>query len=133
MDSTPTAPAERDEVHRDAAPHEDVGRDDEAEVLGHERASSMRRWRSSSIDTRSARKAKYTSVNAITLTSSVMPIDASIAGLPPARITVGSWCSEFIQSTDRCTMGMSMTAMTPRTAARVARREKSVDRERRSR
>src|SRR5688572_13584708 len=133
MDSTATAPAERDEVERDAAPHEDVRRHDEAEVIYHDRASSMRRWRSSSIDMRSARKAKYTSVNAITLTRRVNPIDASIAGLPPGRITVGSWCREFIQSTDRCTMGMSMTAMTPSTAARVARREKSVDSERSSR
>src|SRR6266550_8426429 len=64
---------------------------------------------------------------------SVSSIDESSAGEPPARRTVGSWWSEFAQSTERWTMGMSMTAMTPKTAARVARREKSVDSERSSR
>ena len=72
-------------------------------------------------------------MKAITLIPSVVPIAASSDGLPPARSTVGSWCSEFIHSTDRCTIGMSMTAMTPITAARVARREKSVESDRRSR
>src|SRR5688500_20176460 len=119
MDSTATAPAERDEVDRDAAPHEDVRRHDEAEVLYHDRASSILRWRSSSIDMRSARKAKYTSVNAITLTRSENPIDASIAGLPPGRSTVGSWCREFSHSTDRCTLGLSRPAKSPITDARV--------------
>src|SRR5437867_12558053 len=64
---------------------------------------------------------------------SVRSIGASSAGEPPARRTVGSWCSELAQSTERWTIGTSMTAMIPKTAARVARREKSVDSPRRSR
>ena len=46
--------------------------------------------------------------------------------------TVGSWCSDLAQSTERWTIGTSITAMTPKTAARFARREKSVDSPRRS-
>ena len=55
-------------------------------------------------------------------------VEGSFAEDGTFRATVGSWCSEFIHSTERCTMGMSTTAMTPRTAARVARLVKSVDR-----
>ena len=71
-------------------------------------------------------------MKAATETTSVSSIEASSAGDPAARRTVGSWCSEFAQSTDRWTIGTSMTAITPSTAARVARRAKSVSRPRSS-
>src|SRR5438105_15402570 len=97
-----TATRQADGVHGDAAPHDDVRRDDETQVLGHDLTMNVCSWRRRSMAMRSTRSAKYTSVNASTDTPSAAPMDASRAGPAPMRRTVGSWCSEFIHSTERC-------------------------------
>src|SRR5438093_1669403 len=120
-----TSRAQRDQVQKQRAPDNRVRGDDEDHRVSPP-PKVRRSRRASSSCTREYMKYAYTSVNAPTETRSVSSIEASSVGDPPARSTVGSWCRELAQSTDRWTMGTSTTKITPRTAARVARREKSV-------